>query len=508
MGKGKHPVIRLEGVGKSFPGVRALHDVNLFFTSGEVHAIVGENGAGKSTLMKILAGDLVKSDGRIFLHGLEEGLGSPRRAQELGIGMIHQELTLLPHRSIARNIMLGREPLRRSGLVDALRMEELARENIAKLGLDMDAGAMVSTLPIALRQMVEIAKAMSLNARVLILDEPTSSLTDTETRILLGLIKDLAAEGMTLIYISHRLEEVFEVSDRITVLRDGKLAGTGEAATMEPADVVRMMVGRELANMYPDRGKRMSIRSELPVVGPLLKVRGLSGRGFRDISLELLPGEVLGVSGLIGAGRTEFARALFGLDRIDSGSIEIAGKPVRKMTVRQAVNRGLVYVPEDRKTEGLFLNLSVRKNITLNALEGLSCLGVLNFRHLRDFSRSLIQKLNVRPTDEKVVTGYLSGGNQQKVVIARWLSLNPRILILDEPTRGVDVGAKAEIYGIIDGLAREGVGVIVISSETPEILGMSDRIIVMRDGCMVGELEGEKATQDGIMSRAAGVRST
>ena len=494
----KKTVIELQNIGKSFPGVRALDGIDLSFLEGEIHAVVGENGAGKSTLMKILAGEYRKDEGTILLDGEETTLGTPRRAQERGIGMIHQELTLLPDRTIAQNILLGREPRKAAGLVDGPAMAALARENLVKLDLDLDPGTLVSSLPIALRQMVEISKALSLNARVLILDEPTSSLTESETQVLMRVMATLRDQGMTLIYISHRLEEVFASADRITVLRDGRLIETKETGDTDPADVVRMMVGRELGDMFP--------KTATPKEEVVLEVDGLSGGGFRDVSLRLRAGEVLGISGLVGAGRTEFARALFGLDPISGGTVMMAGDKTAP-GIRRSLAKGLAYVPEDRKDEGLFLDLSVRKNLTVNILARHSRFGLLDFRRLGKVAGELIDRLKVRPPDPAKRIRNLSGGNQQKVVIAKWLSRDPRILILDEPTRGIDVGAKAEIYALIDGLADKGVGIIVISSELPEVLGISDRILVMREGLMVGEFGRGEADQDDIMHLAAGAAS-
>jgi len=486
--------VTLKGISKSFPGVRALEEIDLSFRSGEIHAVVGENGAGKSTLMKILAGDYSKDSGEIQLFGHVEELGSPRRAQQAGIGMIYQELTLLPNRSIAQNIMLGREP--GLGLVNRRLMIQAARDNLAQLGLNLNPMAMVSSLPIAIRQMVEIAKALSLKAKILIFDEPTSSLTETETRILLKMIKSLRERDMTLIYISHRLEEVFEIADRITVLRDGRLIATRLVDETNPSEVVKMMVGRELGDMYS--------KNATPKAEVLLEVDKLSGRDFRNCSLALHRGEILGIYGLVGAGRTEFARALLGLDPASFGKIMIEGRWIRRLSIRTAIARGLVYVPEDRKTQGLFLGLSVRKNLTINILRSLSRWGLLNFRRLGKTARELIRRLNIRPSEPLKRTRNLSGGNQQKVVIAKWLSVEPGILVLDEPTRGIDVGSKVEIYALIDKLAAEGVGVIIISSELPEILGISDRILVMKAGELVGELPREDATQDDIIHLAAG----
>jgi len=491
--------IALKGISKSFPGVKALDQIDLSFFPGEIHAVVGENGAGKSTLMKILAGDYSKDEGEIVFFGRPVELNSSRKAQHMGIGMIHQELTLLPDRSIAENIMLGREPRGLLGLVDKRAMTRSAREHLKQLGLDLDPTLMVSSLPIAMRQMVEIAKALSLNAKILILDEPTSSLSGAETNILLSIVRSLRDKGITLIYISHRLEEVFATADRITVLRDGHLIATKDAAETNLTEVVRMMVGRELTDAF---NRRTSAQSEV-----LLNVDGLTGRGFQNISLSLHRGEVLGVSGLVGAGRSEFARALVGLDPLSSGKAAIEGNEIRHLEVRDTISKGLVYVPEDRKEQGLFLNLSVQKNLTVNVLKLFSRWGVLDFKRIRELAAKLVDRLNVHLSNLSDQIRNLSGGNQQKVVIAKWLSTKPKILVLDEPTRGIDVGAKAEIYTLIDQLAADGAGIIVISSELPEILGLSDRILVMRNGKMVGEFSRGEATQNGIMHLAAGAVS-
>ncbi len=495
------PIISLKGISKSFFHVRALDTISLSFFPGDIHAIVGENGAGKSTLMKILSGDYVRDAGEIMVRGKPERLGTPRRAQQIGIGMIYQELTLLPDRSIAQNVLLGREPQNRFGLIDRRAMTEIARGHLTTLGISLDPSLLVSSLPIALRQMVEIAKALSLKAEVLILDEPTSSLTETESRILLNMMRSLRKQNIALIYISHRLEEVFEIADRITVLRDGKFIRTLPTGEVTPKEVVRMMVGRELSDMY--------VKDAEPSEAVLLEAAGLSGQGFRNVSLTLNAGEVLGISGLVGAGRTEFAQALCGLEPIAGGGIVIDGTRVRSSghrtwNVRRAMAMGLVYVPEDRKEQGLFLDISVRANVVVNVLRQLSRWGFINFRRVKDAAGELIRRLNVKPPDGFRKIRNLSGGNQQKVVIAKCLSLDPRILVLDEPTRGIDVGAKAEIYSLIDQLAARGVGIIVISSELPEVLGMSDRILVIRDGALVGEFDREHATQDKIMQCAAG----
>ncbi|HEC62084.1 MAG TPA: sugar ABC transporter ATP-binding protein [bacterium] len=491
-------VLRMEHISKSFPGVQALTDVGFSVRPGTIHALVGENGAGKSTLMKILAGIIHRDSGAILLHGNGVDIDSPRKAQTLGISMIHQELALIPYLTVGQNIYLGREP--RSGLkcfVDWKELYKRAREWLNRLELTIDTQSLVVDLPLAQQQMVEVAKALSLKASVIIMDEPTSALTDRETKTLFRIIRSLKVSGMTIIYISHRLEEVFEIADEVTVLRDGRFISSASIRDVRVKDVVRMMVGRELGEMYPKKAT--------PTDRSILQVDGLSStNGIHNISFKLQQGEILGLAGLIGAGRTELARALFGIDPILSGEVWIDGKKARIRSVQDAMHLGMGYVSEDRKEQGLFMSLNVRQNITIGVLERFSLLGFARFQQLENLARGFVQKLNIRTPGLRQKVGNLSGGNQQKVIISRWLTLNPRILILDEPTRGIDVGAKAEIHALIDTLASEGVGILMISSELPEILGISDRILVMRAGEITGEFTRREATQDAIMHCAAG----
>ncbi|HIP97703.1 MAG TPA: sugar ABC transporter ATP-binding protein [Anaerolineae bacterium] len=493
-------VLRMERISKQFPGVQALDDVTFRVARGEIHALVGENGAGKSTLMKILTGAISCDSGQIILRGQEVEIDSPGRAQQLGISMIHQELALIPYLNIGQNIYLGREPRGRlPGLIAWSQLYSQAQEQLARLNMDLDPLTLVVDLPIAQQQMVEVAKALSFNADIIVMDEPTSALTERETDTLFEVMRTLKAQGVTIIFISHRLEEVFEIADRVTVLRDGRLIGVAPITEVSTDDVVRMMVGRELGEMYP---KQTVARQDV-----VLRVQGLTrGNELRDVSLELRRGEILGIAGLVGAGRTPLARALFGIDPIERGEIWVDGQAVRINSPRIAIRLGMGFVPEDRKEQGLFLGMAVRENITIGVLDRMSILGFLRFRELDHLAERYVQQLDIRTPSLRQRVRNLSGGNQQKVVIARWLTLHPKILILDEPTRGIDVGAKAEIHALMNRLAGEGVGIIMISSELPEILGISDRILVMRQGQIVGEFTRQEATQDAIMLCAAGGR--
>ena len=489
----------LEDISKAFPGVQALDRARLEVKKGEIHALVGENGAGKSTLMKILTGALPKDAGRIILRGQEVDIRTPAQAQELGISMIHQELALVPYRTVGENIFLGREPQGKiPGVIDWSRLYHQAQALLDRLNVKVDAHALVDDLSIAQLQMVEVAKALSYNADLIIMDEPTSSLTDRETEVLFDLMRSLRADGVSIIFISHRLEEVFEIADRVTVLRDGKYIGTKHTSETDENEIVRMMVGRELGELYP--------KAEAQRQGVILEVRDLAdGRELHGATFQLHRGEVLGIAGLVGAGRTALAETIFGIRRATAGSIQVDGHPVRVRSANDAIQLGMGLVPEDRKQQGLFLNMAVRENITISAISQVSWLGFLNFNKMNKLARAFIEKLDIRTPSLLQKVRNLSGGNQQKVVISRWLTLKPRILILDEPTRGIDVGAKSEIHGLMSQLASEGVGVMMISSELPEVLGVSDRILVMHEGRIVAEFSREEATQDKIMLAATGM---
>jgi len=496
------PILVMGHVSKSFPGVQALDDVTFEVNKGEIHALVGENGAGKSTLMKILTGSVPKDSGTIHLQGQATEIDSPARAQTLGIGMIHQELALIPYLNVGQNIYLGREPKGAlPGLIDWATLYSQAREQLAKLNIAIEPKTMVADLSIAQRQMVEIVKALSLNADIIVMDEPTSALSERETERLFSLMRSLKEQGVTIIFISHRIEEVFAIADRVTVLRDGKLVGVAPISEVDLGQVVRMMVGRELGEMYP--------KEEVPRQEVILRVKGLSRNNeLRDIDLELHNGEILGLAGLVGAGRTLLARAIFGIDPIDKGEIWIDGQRVKIDSPQKAIALGMGFVPEERTAQGLFLGMAVRQNITISALDKLCRLGFLNFMEAKRLAQEYVQRLDIRTPNLQQRVRNLSGGNQQKVIIAKWLSLNPGVLILDEPTRGIDVGAKAEIHSLMGQLAKQGVGILMISSELPEIMGISDRILVMHEGRLVKAFRRGEASQDEIMLYAAGGEKT
>jgi ABC-type sugar transport system ATPase subunit len=486
----------MENIYKAFPGVQALDNVSFRVESGAVHALVGENGAGKSTLMKLLSGGVRKDSGTIEVNGSTVEIHDPGHAQRLGISMIYQELTLIPYRNVGQNIFLGREPRKPIPfIIDWETLYARTQELLASINLHVDPRTPLSDLSTAQQQMVEVAKALSLDARIIIMDEPTSSLTDRETETLFSLIRDLRDRGITIIYISHRLEEVFSIADAVTVLRDGKSIDTRPVSELQQADIVRMMVGREVKELFP--------KESTPTDRVILEVDELSGTQFRDVSFELHAGEILGISGLVGAGRSEMARGLLGLDPITKGTVRVNGQTIPIRGIRQMMGRGFAYVPEDRKEQGLFLGLPVRDNLTISVLSRLFSFFFLSLKPLARLASRFVDRLNIQtPTLNQLVRN-LSGGNQQKVIIARGLALEPRILVLDEPTRGIDVGAKAEIHGLMSRLASQGVGIIMISSELPEILGVSDRVLVMREGTVAGELDRGEATQDRIMHYAA-----
>lgn len=492
------PLLQMRGISKRYPGVVALDNVDFEVLPGEVHALVGENGAGKSTLMKILAGAETRDAGEILVNGHETHIHSPHGAMDLGINIIYQEFNLVPHLSAAENIFLGREPAAAiPGFINFRKLYGDAQAVMDSLGVPVDVRAEVSRLSVAQQQMVEIAKATSRNSIIIAMDEPSATLTDHELQNLFELMRKLRSQGVGIIYISHRMEEIFSICDRVTVLRDGHYVGTLRIEDTNRDEIIRMMVGRELKESIPKR--------PAPVGEPLLEVRGLTRKGvFQDISFTVRRGEVVGIGGLVGAGRTEVARAIFGADPIDAGEILIEGKPVRPRSPREAIELGIGLVPEDRKTLGLVLNMAVRENTTLANLDLLSMLGFVNRKREREVAEQYTRDLRIRtPTIEQEVRN-LSGGNQQKVVLAKWLFTQSQLLIFDEPTRGIDVGSKVEIYELMNELAAKGAGMIMISSELPELLGMSDRILVMHEGRLAGELSREEATQEKVMQLATG----
>ncbi len=490
--------LRMEGISKVFPGVQALSDVTFEVAKGEIHALVGENGAGKSTLMKILTGAQPRDEGRITMRGEAVEIATPSDAQALGISMIHQELSLIPYLTVGQNIYLGREPRSRiPGFIDWPTLYAQSQQLLDRLNVDVDARAEVQGLRIAQQQMVEVTKALSLNADLIAMDEPTSALTKQETEVLFGVMHSLKAQGVSLIFISHRLGEVLEIADRVTVLRDGQLIGTVPIAELDEDRVVQMMVGRELGEMYP---KAKMQRQELVLEAIDLH----DGRELHGIDLKLHRGEILGIAGLVGAGRTALAETLFGIRPAVAGEVRVEERQVKLNSPRDAIQMGMGFVPEDRKLQGLFMNMAVRENIVLSAMDKVARWGFVNFTKADQLAGEVVKRLDIRTPSLRQRVRNLSGGNQQKVIIARWLTLKPRVLILDEPTRGIDVGAKAEIHALMSQLAQDGVGVLMISSELPEVMGVSDRILVMHEGRVTGEFARGQATQDDIMRAATG----
>jgi ribose transport system ATP-binding protein len=500
------PILEARGLTRSFPGVRALRGVNLTLGRGEVLAVIGENGAGKSTLMKILAGVQSPDAGEIRIDGQPAHLGSVPAALRHGIALIHQELNLADNLDVGANIFLGREP-RRLGFIDHARIREEARRCLDRVGLDLDPATPVHQLPIGRQQMVEIAKALSVQARVLIMDEPTSSLTGHEAAALFRVIRELSRDGVSIIYISHRLGEVRELAHRVVVLRDGENAGELRDTAITHAAMVRLMVGRDVSQFYQrSHGAAAAPPPGAAPAPPALAVRGLrtAAHPAHPLDFEVRAGEVVGIAGLVGAGRTEVLQSLFGVVPAAGGELFVQGQPRTIRSPRDAIRSGLALVPEDRKQQGLLLGMAVRENLSLASLERDQRHGFLSRRHERDLSARLIRQLGVKTPDDRQVVQFLSGGNQQKVVLGKWLALEPRVLLLDEPTRGVDVGAKAEIYAILDDLARRGVAVLFVSSEMEEVLGLSDRALVMHEGRLAGELRRNQLSEEAVMHLATG----
>jgi ribose transport system ATP-binding protein len=497
------PLVEVRGLVKSFPGVKALRGVSLSVGRGEVLAVIGENGAGKSTLMKILAGIQRPDEGEIRVDGKPVTIGSVREASALGIVLIHQELNLADNLSVAANVFLGREPRRGGVFLRARQAERDAAPFLEQVGLRVHPRTKVSHLSVGRQQMVEIAKALSADARLLIMDEPTSSLSAHETEQLFQVVRDLRGRGVSVLYISHRLGEVKALADRVVVLRDGRNAGGLGRDEISHDRMVRMMVGRDLSQFYPHVP-----RAPGEVV---LEVKDLRTAAFpkHAVSFTLRQGEVVGLAGLVGAGRTEVLRTLFGVDRSLGGTIRIGGRPIDPRSPVDAIDAGLALVPEDRKQQGLVLEMAVRQNVSLARLRrDATAKVVLNRKAERALSRRMIDSLKVKTPGDRQVVQYLSGGNQQKVVIGKWLSMEPRVLLLDEPTRGVDVGAKAEIYALMEGLAAKGVTILFASSEMEEVLGMSDRALVMHEGRITGELPREQLSEEAVMTLATGSPGT
>jgi ribose transport system ATP-binding protein len=497
-------LLAMRGISKGFPGVQALANVDFDVRPGEVHALVGHNGAGKSTLIKIMTGAYPKDSGRIILQGQEVSFHSPAEAQAAGMATIYQEVNLIPYLSAPENIFLGREPCGRWGRIDWARMRREAGELLNGLGVHVDLGVPVMALSVALQQMVALARAVSLRAVLVVMDEPTSSLDAAEVRVLFDVIRRLKQSGVGIIYVSHRMEEIFTLADRVTVLRNGQLVTTVPISQTDTLSLVALMLGR---NPEQVRASGLTAFSETDTATrrqTVLEVTHLShGRMPDDVSLTVGKGEIVGLAGLLGSGRTELARTIFGADRATAGTIAVNGRRRRIRSPRDAVRAGMGLVSEDRKTEGIVPALSVRDNILLAALPMFARLGVLDGRRQRAVVDEMIRRLDIKTPGPATPVRNLSGGNQQKVILARWLCRQPSLLILDEPTRGIDVGAKAEIHRLISELAGQGVAVIMISSEMPEVLGMSDRILVMHEGRMTGIVDRQDATQVKIMELAS-----
>lgn len=490
-------VLRMENIVKTFPGVRALGGVSFGVRSGEVHALMGENGAGKSTLMRVLAGAHQPDSGQILLDNRPVVLDTPQKAMNVGVNIIYQELNLVPQLSVAENIFLGREPQTVRGWVNAKKMHDDAQQVMDALGARVDVRKKVHQLPVAQQQMVEIAKATSRESRIIAMDEPSATLTEHELENLWRLIRQLRSSGVSIIYISHRMEEVFAISDRVTVLRDGTTVGTRAIADVTPGTLIQMMVGRTLDEGYP---KDVHATDET-----LLEVKGLTRRGVLDnINLTVRKGEIVALAGLVGAGRTEIARCIFGADPFDSGEVRLENTPLVLRSPEDAIRAGIGMVTEDRKTQGLVLGMSVRENTSLAALRSLTKAGFVDRPQENALAQEYVTRLGTRTPSVEQRVRNLSGGNQQKVVLSKWLLTHSKLLIVDEPTRGIDVGAKAEIYRLMNTLTKTGLGILMISSELPEVLGMADRTYVVREGRIVGELSRAEATQEKIGLLALG----
>ena len=490
-------ILEMKDIDKRFSGVHALKSVNLELREGEVHALMGENGAGKSTLMKVLCGIYKRDGGEVILFDEPVEFNTIKDSQEAGISIIHQELNMMNHLTVAQNIYIGREPMINGIYIDDKKMEQDAKALFDRIGVNIDPGAILGTLTVGKQQMVEIAKAVSRDSKILILDEPTAALTQVEVEELFAIMRDLQAKGIGMIYISHRMDEINRISDRITVMRDGEYVGTLVTKDTTKDEIVKMMVGRVI---YGDKKEASTVPADAEVV---LEVKNLnSGKEIKDVSFKLRRGEILGFSGLMGAGRTEVARAIYGADRVDSGEIYINGKKVNIKTPEQAVKNGICYLSEDRKRYGLLLDKSVAENSVLSNLDDYIRGGWINDSKIEEAAEKENAKLKTKTPSMKQILRNLSGGNQQKVIIARWLLKNSDIFIFDEPTRGIDIGAKSEMYTLMEELASQGKSVIMISSELAEIQRLSDRVIVMCEGRITGELDIADATQEKIMAYA------
>lgn len=496
-------ILRMEGISKSFSGVSVLRNIHLHLYKGEVHALMGENGAGKSTLMKIMAGVYQPDEGIMEFENKKSMWKNPMQARNHGISVIHQELNLSPNLTIGENILMGTKyPRNKYGFVLYNEVHEKAQKILKSIGSDLDSRTYVYSLSVAQQQMVEIARALSFEAKILVMDEPTALLTDKEIEKLFVIIEELKKRGVSIVYISHRMDEIFRISDRCTVLRDGNFVSTCLMSQTDPNKLVNMMVGREMKELFK---REIVKKSEFDNKAPVLEIKGFSdNKKLKDISFKVHAGEIVGISGLVGAGRTELARSIFGLEPISKGDLFINGEKVKISSPQDAIKYGIGHVPESRKEQGLFLDMSVKENILINELRKYRKLKVLDWAKINEEALDYIKNLDIKVAnlDQKVVN--LSGGNQQKVLLARWLSINPKVLLLDEPTRGVDIGSKTEIHKIICELANKGLAVLIISSELPEVLSISDRILVMHEGEIKINLLQKEATQEKIMHYAMG----
>ncbi len=498
------PILEARGVSKTFPGVKALQDVSVSLRGGEVHALVGENGAGKSTLIKLLTGVYQLDAGQLLHKGQSASFANPRAAQDAGISTIYQEVNLVPLQSGARNLYMGREPRTPLHLVDYKKMNRDAKALLDDFNIDADPTVPVATLALGAQQMICVARAISLDANVVIMDEPTSSLESREVETLFRLIERLKNDGIAVVYVSHRLDELYRICDQVTVLRDGHLVHTGPISELPRKKLVATMLGRELLEQH-SRSSTTAAASDTEQVAPVLVADNLDRRGLlHDVSLQIRPGEVVGLGGLLGAGRSETAKAILGAQIVDSGTVTVNGKQVRLGSPARSIEAGVVLLPEDRKADGILPNLSIRDNIVLAALPQLSSRGLFSDKAAKKLVDTFMRRLNIKAFGPAQKVGTLSGGNQQKVLLARWLCLEPKVLMLDEPTRGIDVGAKAEVRRLIDELAEQGLGVLLISSETEELVDGSHRILVLRDGAIVGELSGDNLTESELVQAIAG----
>ncbi len=490
-------IIEFVNVSKRFGGVRALDNVSFSVKRGEIHALVGENGAGKSTLINLCGGVFPKDEGHIIFRGEEIQRASTHYSKELGISIVYQEFPLCNHLSVAENIFLGPFPEQKFGVLNRRAMQERARELFDSLGVDIDPTIPVGRLSVGEQQIVEISKALSRDADLIIMDEPTSALTQRETEHLFGIIRRLKQRGITVIYVSHRLREVFEICDRVTVLRDGKYIGTLNVSEATMDQVVQMMVGRQISALFP--------KEQAEIRGVMLRGEGLTSQGlFENVTFEVRRGEILGLAGLQGSGNQALLRTIFGLHPLDAGELYLDGQRLTISSPNEAIERGIAYVPADRRSEGTVLNLSVSDNIGLLSLQNIARLGYVIRRRLKRIVDDSIKRLNIKTPSSRQIVQNLSGGNQQKVVLAKWLSIRPRVLLLDDPTRGIDVGSKAEIHQLLNDLTREGHAVLLISSELPELLAMSDRLLVMYKGHVVKELSRQEATEEAVMALMTG----